>query len=209
MASWVAISFLFSNLFVKQSWAAKQDPSPDFTQETEVDDSREQQSSKADLDYVNVAEPPPLIPSQKDQEYFYPYSRALSARFGATVDTQKKSDSTVLYLGGVIFLYRLRPNEFYDFGFDVRSDSNGTIHTERRWIFGRAKTRNYIKAGVGLNLVPDDQLATFLKFKNYQIRGAVGFERTFYNPMSLRYEFELLVGQGIGAILSFGYSWGW
>ncbi len=205
----VTISFLVSNLFVKQSWAAKQDPSPDFVDTPEAIDNSEQQNGKAALDYVDIAKPPPLIVIHQDEDYFYPYSRALSARFGGVFDSQKISDNGILFLAGVIYLYRYKSNEYYDFGFDVRNDSYGTIHAERRWISGRARTRTYAKAGVGLNLVPNDQLATFLKFKNYQVRGAVGFEKTFINPMSMRYELELLAGDGISAILSVGYSWGW
>lgn len=205
----VAISFLVSNLFVKQSWAAKQDPSPDFTELPEAKDPHDQQNSRAALEFVDVANPPALPPSRHSQEYFYPYSRALSARFGGVFDSQKISDNGILFLAGVLYLYRHQPNEFYDFGFDIRNDSFGTIHAERRWISGRSRARAYAKAGFGLNLVPEDQLATFLKFKNYQLRGALGIEESFINPMSLRYELEILAGNGIGAILSVGYSWGW
>ena len=205
----VAISFLVSNLFVKQSWAAKQDPSPDFIDTPEAKDVHDQQTGKGALDYVDIAKPKPLILIHQDEDYFYPYSRALSARFGGVFDSQKISDNGILFLAGVIYLYRHKPNEYYDFGFDVRNDSYGTIHAERRWISGRARTRTYTKVGFGLNLVPNDQLATFLKVKNYQVRTGVGLEKTFINPMSMRYEFELLAGDGIGAILSLGYSWGW
>ncbi len=205
----LTISFLVSNLFVKQSWAAKQDPSPDFTETSESKDNTEQQNGNDRLEYVDVAKPPPLIVRHGEKEYFYPYSRTLSARLGGVLDSEKLKDKGVLLLGGVLYLYRYRPNEYYDFGFDIRNDSFGTIHAERRWISGRAAARPYYKAGAGINLVPNDQLATFLKLKNYQIRGAIGIEKIFIPPMSFRYELELLQGEATTLILSIGYSWGW
>ncbi len=203
------LSFLVSNLFVKRSWAAKEDPSPDFSESEDSKNKLDQQNNVDRLDSVDIAKPPPLIVKLQEKEYFYPYSRTLSARFGGVLDSQKFSDKGFLLLAGVIYLYRHRPNEYYDFGFDVRNDNYGTIHAERRWISGRAASRPYAKAGLGLNLIPSDQLATFLKFQNYQIRGAVGIEKIFISPMSFRYEVELLQGEATILILSLGYSWGW
>lgn len=205
----VALSFLFSLLFVKQSWAAKEDPSPDFTEAPDSQDSLERKNGIERLESVDIATPPPLILRHQEREYFYPFSRTLSARFGAVLDSQKYSEKGVLLLAGVIYLYRHRQNEYYDFGFDVRNDAFGTFHVQRRWISGRAATRPYFKAGFGLNLVPADQLATFLKIKNYQLRGGVGLEKIFIAPMSFRYELELLQSESTAIILSIGYSWGW
>lgn len=205
----IAFSFLVSILFVKQSWAAKEDPSPDFTEAPEPKDGLDQQNGNERLESVDIAKPPPLILRHQEKEYFYPYSRTLSARLGGVFDSQNFSNNGILLLAGVSYLYRRLQNEYYDIGFDIRNDPFGTIHAERRWISGRAAARPYMKAGLGLNLVPSDQLATFLKIKNYQIRGAIGIEKIFIPPMSFRYEFEILQGESTTIILSGGYSWGW
>ncbi len=133
----------------------------------------------------------------------------MSARFGGVFDSGQFSDKGVIYLAGISMLYRHKQNQYYDFGFDLRSDAVGNIYGERRWIYTRSRIRPYTKAGLGLNLVPSDQLATFLRFKNYQVRGGIGAEQIFITPMSFRYELELLQGDVTTIIFCIGYSWAW
>jgi hypothetical protein len=70
--------------------------------------------------------------------------------------------------------------------------------------------RPYTKAGLGLRIVPQDQLVTALRFQHYQLRGAAGFEWMFRLAMSARLELETAIsGQGLQAGVIIGYVWAW
>jgi hypothetical protein len=191
------------------AWAAKEDPSPDFSEEADPNAEAVNADSKSKMDSVEIAKPPPFSPRETQTEYFFPYTRSMSARFGGVYDSKQFGDKGVVYIAGISLLYRYKQKYFFDFGFDLRSDSTGNLYGERRWIYSRSRFRPYTKAGMGLNLIPSDQLVTFLRFKNYQVRGAIGAEQIFISPMSFRYELELLQSDVTAIILCLGYSWAW
>lgn len=196
-------------VFTCPSWAAKEGPSPDFSEDVEANPDAINADSKSKMESVEIAKPPPFSPRETQAEYFFPYTRSMSARFGGVFDSSQFSDKGLIYLAGISLLYRYKQKYYFDFGFDVRSDALGTIYGERRWVYSRSSFRPYTKAGLGLNLVPADQLATFLRFKNYQARVGLGAEQIFITPMSFRYEIELLQSDVTAIILSLGYSWAW
>lgn len=158
--------------------------------------------------------PPPKINRQLDRidhsEYFYRYRKSMSPRIGITYDTDVYLEKSFIYLAGFQYLFPTKDLTSYEGGADLMSDGTGYAHFAQRWFLTRTRFRPYAKAGGAIHIVPRQALTTFLKFENYQIRGAVGAERLIAPPLSLRFEFEAGVGfGGLLAQVTGGYSWAW
>lgn len=144
-------------------------------------------------------------------EYFFPYRRSISPRVGSVFNTDEYADERrLLFLAGFQYLYQSKRLKNYEAGLDLISNGTGRAHFGRRWIHARTRFRPYSKAGAGFKLVPEDGLATVLKLENWNVRGAVGFERLLLAPLSLRCDLELVVGPSdLEMIAALGYSWAW
>lgn len=180
-----------------------ENPSPPPPEATESDDV----AKKAAID---ITEPPPPTFERSEAEYFYPYRHALSFRGGAVIDSGN-GQAGPIGLMGVQYLFPIsNPLRQIEIGADLLSSSNGSIHAAQRFIHSRARLRPYSKMGLGIKIVPSEQLTTFLKYQNFQIRGATGIERLVYKTTSLRAELELVAGTvGIQGIATLGYVWAW
>jgi hypothetical protein len=144
---------------------------------------------------IDISPPPPIPPGyQQKQEYFHKYRQALTAQIGFVYDTKAVSDGTeMLSRLGAQYLFTTESHLNFEGGADLLSDGSGAIHVSQRKIYGQSRFRPYIKAGAGVRIVPADQLATFLRHENYQIRAAAGFEQLFKDPYSYRLEIEAMV----------------
>lgn len=207
----IFIIYICLFLYVVPTRAAKETPNPDFKEEVPLQDQRLEVGSDK-LDLIEISPAPKILKKRPEEksDYFFPYSKSLSARVGYLFDNQKFSDKSFIFFGGVILQLRQDISKYYDLGIDLTSDATANIHAERRWIYTRTKFRPYTKAGLGLNLKAEEQLTTFIRINNYQLRWAIGFEQLYLNPMSWRFEFEAFAGLGsVGAQASVGYSWAW
>ncbi|MEK7355200.1 MAG: hypothetical protein AAB250_02035 [Bdellovibrionota bacterium] len=128
---------------------------------------------------------------------------------GLVYDTKAESDGTgLLSRVGIQFMFMTESRFNFEGGADLLSDGSGSLQISQRRIWGQSRFRPYIKAGAGVRIVPADQLATFLKHENYQIRGAIGFERLVKDPYGARLELEVMVStRSQAASLLLGGVW--
>ncbi|MES2962455.1 MAG: hypothetical protein V4760_01100 [Bdellovibrionota bacterium] len=144
---------------------------------------------------IDIA-PQPAIPLglERRQEYFHKYRQALTAELGFVYDTKAASSGTdLLSRLGAQYMFTTEKRENYEAGAHLLSDGSGAIHFAQRKVYGQSRFRPFIKAGAGVRIVPADQLATFLKHENYQIRVAGGMEQLVKVPYGVRIETELMV----------------
>lgn len=143
---------------------------------------------------IDIAPPPPVPPGyERKQEYFHKYRQAISAQIGLVYDTKAASDGTdTLSRASVQYMFTTEGRLNFEGGADLLSDGSGAIHVSQRKIYGQSRFRPFIKAGAGVRIVPADQLATFLRHENYQIRAGGGLEHLVRDPYSVRIELELM-----------------
>jgi hypothetical protein len=164
------------------------------------------------LETLNVTQPPPFkkeMVASNSQDIFFPYQSSVSPRVGA--GTKNQGATNGFYFLGLNYMLESATKKHFEVGVDLTSDTLGLLHLARKWVFNSTTAfRPYVKAGPTIKLVADQQLATFLKVENYQLRVAGGFERLLKAPMSLRIDLEAaLTSGGYECALALGYSWAW
>lgn len=200
-------------LMSRTAQSATSDPSPDFTDTAPVEESSDLDPMVKDS--VDLTKVPPAPPSglRAPPEYFYRYRRAITARVGLLYDTKASEDTNTHTLLGVQYLFPGPELKSYEAGADILSDGTGVAHAARRFIYSRTKFRPYTKAGVGVRIVPSDQLATFIRYENYQLRAAAGFEYLFFvygKEMNVRLETEVTASfRSVQADATIGHVWAW
>ncbi len=108
------------------------------------------------------------------REFFYHYRQSLSAMAGPAYRTDAIQDpDTQLSLK-----YWRQPTDglSLEAGADLVSDGTGALHLSKKSNTGRGQLRGYLSYGLAIRIVPNEQLVTFLKIQNWQIRGAMGAE---------------------------------
>lgn len=162
--------------------------------------------SKLESLKITPAPPAPLIKIEQSPEYFYQYRKALTGRLGLGYDT--KSSATFSDIGAsFLFSHKLKS---YEAAADLMSDGAGLIHAYRRFIYGSGRFRPYSKVGIGVRIVPADQLATVLRYEHYQLRGGGGAEWLVMNAISARLDGELAVSaRGLQALVTLGAVFAW
>ncbi len=192
------------------AWAANSSPSPDFSDvPVEAQPPTEEQNERAAS--IDIAPQSPAPPeAARKIGYFHKYRRGLSAQINSVYDTRYPSDSAPLVRGSLNILFNDDQLRSYEAGTDLLSNGTGSLTLARRWIFSRERFRPFTKAGVAVVLDPNDQLTTFLKVEHYQARASLGFEQTFSDPISLRFEIEAAVGStAFEGIIGVGLAWAW
>jgi len=109
-----------------------------------------------------------------EREFFYHYRQSLSAMVGPAYRTDAIQDpDTQLSLK-----YWRQPTDgvSLEAGADLVSDGTGALHVSKKNNTGRGQLRGYLSYGLAIRIVPNEQLVTFLKIQNWQIRGAMGAE---------------------------------
>lgn len=193
--------------------AATAAPSPDFTerpsahQGTDIDPL-----ARESVDMTKVPPPPPTSFSWTT-EYFYRYRRAITLRGGSLYDTKATDGEKLHSLLGIQYLFATRDLKSYEAGADLLSDGTGIAHLARRFIYTRTRFRPYTKVGFGVRIEPADQLATLIRYENYQIRGAGGFEYLFTlakREINLRFEAEAAASfRSVQGSATLGGVWAW
>ena len=192
------------------AYAAKSTSAPnlDDTQEATAPPENEKEIRSS----IDIAAPPPPRPvSAEEKEYFYRYRSALTFQTGLVYDTRAVNDGTsFLTRLGTQYDFTTEDRRKYEGGADLLSDGSGSLEGFQRFVFGQGRFRPYVKGGLGLRVVPADQLATFLKYENYQLRGAAGLEQLVKDPIGLRVELEaMLSSRSLGLSLLFGGVFAW
>jgi hypothetical protein len=194
-------------------WAALEpSPNPDFIDPIPSDPplTEEQRALQQSID---IAPAPPASPVEaRKLGYFYKYRSALTALYYAGLDSQRVTDDKSPLFGRVSlqFLFPTENLHALEASADLKSDNSGALGLSYRWIFSRTRFRPYTKLGAALRIDPDDQFATVLRLKNYQVRGSAGFEQTLSNPLSLRFDAELIAsGRSVEALAGLGLVYAW
>lgn len=183
------ISGFFVTLFVPTAtFAAKTQPSPDFTKEKNRDTpATTDETDRAKLVHIT---PPPLTARRQleDSEYFYKFHHSISARAGAEESFSDIENPGPLF--GFLYAFPLKDLRGVEAGVDLSRDGNGTLHFASRSFSGTERFRWFYKLGGGIRIVASDQLVTFLRLKNWQARLSGGFEFTVSDPVSLRVDVD-------------------
>ncbi len=193
-------------------WAAPATPSPDFVdpvseEKPPTDEQRALEQS------VDIAPAPPASPREARRlGYFYKYRNAITAFYYAGADSKNITEdkSPFIQRFSLQFLFPTENLHALEASADLFSDNSGALGLSYRWIFSRTRLRPYTKLGAAVRIDPDDQLAALLRLKNYQLRGSVGFEQTLGDPVSLRFDAELIAsGRSVEALAGLGLVWAW
>lgn len=188
----IAIAIATITLYARVSLGAKRAPSPDFD-ERATEEAVEVDNDLSKIETVDMAEPPPPTPgSERPQlEYFHRHRRGLTFRIGQLFDSKPdEGKASPTLLGGTQFLFATSDLRAWEAGADLFADGNGALHFARRYIHSRTSFRPYTKIGIGVRVVPEDKLVTLIKYDNYQVRTAAGFEYHVQGATSARLEIE-------------------
>ena len=188
--------------------AAISQPSPDYSEPAPPADPPFDPNAdvltKQSLDIAN----PPLPSHVRDStEYFHRYRKSLTVRFGPYRGLDENNQG-LMY--GLIYNFPAFTVQSLEAGADLLSNGTGTLHLAKRFEFSRTRFRPFLKAGVGVRVVPEQQLTTFLKLANYQVRLGAGFEHLVRTAQSIRVDVGFLImtdtQQLVGTV---GYVWAW
>jgi hypothetical protein len=161
---------------------------------------------RAKLVVPSAAEPIQIRPIEND--YFYRYHQSLSLRGGGEValgDLQNPGPTM-----GILYWLPLRSGSSIEPGVDLSRDGFGTIHAGLRTVLGNERFRWFYKWGAGIRIVASDQLVTFVRPRNWQLRAAGGFEITLSDPISFRLDFDAIYGLERSLVdLTLGLAFAW
>ncbi len=143
------------------------------------------------------------------EEVYFPYRSSISPRLGFGTESKKLSKNEYHYLYGLLFQFPSDHAEHWEAGADVINDGKGvlSIGWKKRYRPTEA-VRPYTKIGFAVRVDPSEQLTTFLRNENFQIRPATGFEYFLEHPSSIRLELETWISRSeLGLHLCMGYSY--
>ena len=154
---------------------------------------------------VHASPAPPIrLQTTQDVEYFYRYRKAFAVR-GGTSDARDPGP-----LFGFLYLFSNENLKSFEAGADLIRNGNGVLHVSIFNLSGRDRFRWFHKYGVGLRIVAEDRLATFLRLKHWTLRAGGGFEFSLQDRVALRADLEALGSvERLDAQGSLGLSFAW
>jgi hypothetical protein len=143
------------------------------------------------------------------EEIYFPYRSAISARLGMGSEAKMFSKNEYYYLYGLLYQFPNEHGKHWEAGADVMNDGKGILSIGWKKRFTPTEAiRPYYKLGFAVRIDPSEQLTTFLRNENYQLRPAAGFEYFLEHPSSIRLEIESWVSnREFGFHLCMGYSY--
>lgn len=203
---------LFTLLIPTLGDAAPQGIDPDKDLNATPIDSSVDPARQEEMHSLTVTPPPPFKVERKfsvGENYFYPYQSSISPRFGFYFDSQALT--SLQYIFGFNYLVESINGRHWEFGADLYSNGSGSLNGGYRWIFNsNGKFRPYVKGGGSLLMIPSDGLGNFISLSHFRVMAAAGFEDIIRDPMSVRFDLELLAGtKGTAVNILLGYSWAW
>jgi hypothetical protein len=226
----VAFYQLTFGLGLSQARASVGDPSPDFRDSPATPDAGATNSRDAEIKSpdelekrrtIDIKVPPPEAKKSRAisvvDEFFYPYHYGLTLALGETYAKESRetnSDTKPLSTAlGLQFVFPTWNFTAYEFGAFLLTNSTARLHFSRRFIYSQDRLRPYSAVGVGLALFPADEFANFVQLRNYQLRGAAGFEYSIgrlNHGSTLRLELAAAFGLNAQDVaLTIGQVWGW
>ncbi len=157
---------------------------------------------------VEITTPPPLPQQAREQDYFYRYRQALTVRGGALIEL-----NNVETLGsnfGFQYRFPFASSQRVEIGADLLNEGAGVLHASRFHFSDDSRMRWFHKYGIGIRIVPAQQLVTFLKLANWQARLGGGLEWTIADPFSFRMDLEATLStEKLAALATVGAAYGW
>jgi hypothetical protein len=203
----IAIAVTISSAAGTRANAAPTPVSPDLSRESDTQSvPTPEEIERAKLVHPSPAEPIHIDPIEND--YFYRYHRALSLRGGGEIAlSDLKNPGPVM---GILYWFPIRNLDGLEAGADLTRDGFGTIHAGLRTALGNERFRWFYKWGAGIRVVASDQLVTFVRPRNWQLRGAGGFEVTLSDPFSFRVDVDAIYGierSVVDATVGLAFAW--
>ncbi|MCC6278054.1 MAG: hypothetical protein IT289_09085 [Oligoflexia bacterium] len=174
-------------------------------------DAEKSQDPDPDVAIEGVEITTPEDQHESRPKYFYPYLSSLSFVFGGTLSSPEDGSVVSYGLFGASYLWPSSTARHIESGAEGFASGQSDFWTSYRvhWV-STARVRPFWSLGLGVKIFSNRGLASFLEFKNFYIRGAVGFEWSFWNQLSVRTEFFAcpdFSGRGFLAATT-GISWG-
>lgn len=153
----------------------------------------------------------PLKFKKTTSEVYFPYQSSISPRFGSGTDTDHIKNNHYYYFFGLQYQLPSDDGRHWEAGADVLDDGTGVLSIGRKFRLNATEAlRPYFKVAGAIHTVPSEQLTTFLRIDNFQIRPSLGYEYFLQHPSSFRMELESWVGTKLmGIHLTVGYSYAW
>jgi hypothetical protein len=207
MISKVASVLVMFLLATSVSLAATPPPSPDLTEPK--DNSLPATAEEIDrARQVELTEPPPRKQTLLESDYFYHYRQALLVRGGVVMDLNKAD--TLGSDFGFQYRFPFKNSQRIEIGADLLNEGAGVLHAARFHFLDDSRMRWFYKYGLGIRVVPAQQLVTFLKLANWQGRIGGGLEWTIEDPFSIRFDLESTIStEKLTAISTIGVTYGW
>ncbi|HVK62212.1 MAG TPA: hypothetical protein VM432_11705, partial [Bdellovibrionales bacterium] len=189
--------------------AAKDTPTPNFDDSNSAEPKVAVDPAKQEA--VDIAPAPKAKPNQSKPDFFYRYRNGISPLLGFAFDTKANDDgSGTVTILGIRYLFASETLSAYELGAELLSNGSGTVHAGKRWDSSRSRFRPYTTAGLGMRIVPKDQVATVLRKEHVQLRGGAGFEYLSLDPISTRVEFGAIATlKSFQAQVLLGMNWAW
>jgi|GEM_PF-5343080 len=194
-------------------------PSPDYREPKNANDHRPLDEFKTKT--IDITEPAPDHSGQTLREreaafgYFYKYHHELGLQVGSLYDTESDGNQNHVHETiSVRYLYPDHKLQSWELNATLISDSTAAFSYSRRFIASQDRFRPYSALGFGLHLFADEApLANFLRWRQYELRGASGFEYTSqWLTMELQWRAEIAIAAGARsqrADASLGLVWPW
>jgi hypothetical protein len=206
----LTILILFSFLSANRAIASQDVTTSEIKETTKAD-----QSPPEGIHDMQIQTPPKVDVAKiktSQQTVYFPYQSSVSPRLGFGTDTNRLREGNIYY-----YFYGLQyqlPNDqgiHWEATADVINDGTGVISVGRKLrLTPTEATRPYFKLAGAIHINPSEQLTTFLRSENFQLRPSAGFEYFLQHPSSVRVELETWFSlRYMGLHLSVGYAYAW
>ena len=213
------VSLMIFQLCANFAYALPTDPSPDYLEPRNAQEHRPLDELKTKT--IDITEPAPDQSGQTLREreaslgYFYKYHHELGVQLCSLYDTESHGSQNHVHQSiSVRYLYPDHKLQSWEWNATLISDSTAALFYSRKFIASQDRFRPYSELGFGLHLFTDEApLANFLRWRQYELRGASGFEYTtpWFN-MELQWRAEIAIAAGARsqqADASLGLVWPW
>ncbi len=205
------LAAMLAAILSTSAWAAKPAPSPEDSLDTPA--APPTAALPAELErarQVQVTQPPAELNTEtaREQAYFFRFRQSITVRGGLEERFNDiGSPGSVL---SVLYWFPRKDLRGIEAGADLQSSGNGTLHFASRSVVGNGRWRGFHKLGGGVRVVPTDQLVTFLRLKNWQLRMSGGVEYSLSDPYTLRLDLDGTISTELmAALITFGVAWNW
>lgn len=190
--------------------AAKTSPSPEDSLDTPETTTVPSPEELERAGQVEISEPRSEAggKSQTPQAYYFRYRQSITVRGG--IEEKFNDIGSPGSILSVLYWFPRKDLRGIEGGADLQSDGSGTIHIASRNVIGKGRWRGFHKLGGGVRIVPSDQMVTFLRLKNWQLRMSGGVEYSISDPYTLRLDIDgTLSSERMAALVTLGVAWNW